>query len=341
MTVTIQDNADGTQPVPSQAISPPWIIGGVLVGALFLWLALRNADLASAFEALQQASPYWMAAAAVAGMAFMVTKTWRWVLALGPVRQRVHNHPTPFNYLLRLTYLGTAANLVIAHTGELIRARLLSRQSDLHAATVLASIANERLLDFISLVVLVGVALVIDPNTTPLLQTAGLLSLGIVVAGLAIVSLLRSNHPLTTTVGAMAQRVVPVRAYDWLSRQYQHVMTGFELFDHPAIVLRTVLISLLQWSWIILAIWCCTQAVGVTIPLSSAIVVFVLTVIGLTLPSAPAQLGTLQLAFVTGLQLTSTGPAAAFAASLVYTLSVNGVMMLIGAACLFGRNKQR
>lgn len=341
MNAAARDNANESQPMASQAISPPWIIGGILVGALFLWLALRNADLSSAFEALQQANVFWMAAAALAGVAFMVTKTWRWAQVIAPVRQRVTNQPTPFAFLLRLTYLGTAANLVIAHTGELIRARLLSRQSDLHAATVLASIANERLLDFISLVVLVGVALVIDPNTTALLRTAGLLSLGIVIVGLMTVSLLRSEHPVTLTTGKIAQRVVPRRAYEWLSRQYQHVMTGFELFEHPAVVLRTVLSSLLQWSWIILAIWCCTQAVGVTIPLSNAIVVFVLTVIGLTLPSAPAQLGTLQLAFVTGLQLTSTGPAAAFAASLVYTLSVNGVMMLIGAACLFGRNNRR
>ncbi len=60
---------------------------------------------------------------------------------------------------------------------------------------------------------------------------------------------------------------------------------------------------------------------------------FVLTVIGLTLPSSPAQLGTTQLAFVVGLELVGAGAASAFAASLVYTCFVVVTMMVLGALC--------
>jgi uncharacterized membrane protein YbhN (UPF0104 family) len=56
-------------------------------------------------------------------------------------------------------------------------------------------------------------------------------------------------------------------------------------------------------------------------------------VIGLTLPSSPAQLGTTQLAFTLGLSLASNETEIAFAASVVYTCCVNIPYMIIGAIC--------
>ena len=89
-------------------------------------------------------------------------------------------------------------------------------------------------------------------------------------------------------------------------------------------------LSLLQWSMVILAIWISFRAVGETVSLTASIAVFVLTVIGLTLPSAPGQLGTTQLAFVAGLTFTGGATSAAFAASLVYNLWFVIATMLIG-----------
>ena len=68
-------------------------------------------------------------------------------------------------------------------------------------------------------------------------------------------------------------------------------------------------------------------------PGSGAIAVCVLTVSGLTLPAAPAQLGTTQLAFVVGFELVGAAAAPAFAASLVYTAAVVVMMMAVGAVC--------
>ena len=90
-------------------------------------------------------------------------------------------------------------------------------------------------------------------------------------------------------------------------------------------------LSILQWSCIIFAIWLCAYSVGYTATVTMAIAVWILMVIGLTLPSSPAQLGTTQLAFTLGLSIAINEVQIPFAASVVYTCCVNIPYMIIGA----------
>ena len=92
-------------------------------------------------------------------------------------------------------------------------------------------------------------------------------------------------------------------------------------------------LSALQWGCIVAVIWLSLSAIDQTVPLPAALAVWVLMVIGLTLPSAPAQLGTTQLAYVAGLTLAEIDAATAFAASAIYTCTVNLPIMLVGWSC--------
>ena len=69
---------------------------------------------------------------------------------------------------------------------------------------------------------------------------------------------------------------------------------------------------------------------GASVPTGTCVAVFVLAVVGLTLPSAPATLGTTQLAFVAGLALSQVPATTALAASFVYTAFFVVSVMLIG-----------
>ncbi len=100
----------------------------------------------------------------------------------------------------------------------------------------------------------------------------------------------------------------------------------------PELMLSAVLVSVLQWSLVIAAIWCSGKAVGLSATLIAATVTFVLIIVGLTLPNSPLQIGTTQLAFVVGLGTDGTGVTAAIAASLVYTAFLILPIMLAGAA---------
>jgi len=301
-----------------------WTLLGLAVGAIFLGVALYQADLDAAWDVLRTVHVGWAQAVLACGLVFMAVKALRWSVVLRPLAH------CPRGFLLGTVFVGTAANLVVPHSGEVLRATLLARRQALAPSAVLATIAIERILDFVALVILTAVALLIDPRVSPLLWSAGLVSLALVAAGLAVVYAFMRPTERSRRWGGWLIGLLPQRPGRWIEHQIRRGVAGLAALGHPGTVVALTALSLLQWSCIVGSILASALAVGVAIPVSGAIAVFVLTVIGLTLPSSPAQLGTTQLAFVAGMELVGADAARAFAASLVYTGFVNVAMMLIG-----------
>jgi len=265
---------------------------GMAIGTLFLWLALRQADLGAAVLALARADPQWCLAVFAAGPLFMAIKTWRWAWILRPIA-------TPrFNLLQRATYLGSAANMVVPSTGELLRTMTVARTGALPIATALGTVALERILDLLAIVM---VLLLPDPPRA--VRAAG-------------------RRVAVQLPPAVAKR---------LRLDLQRLATGVAALRGGRRLVTAVALSVLMWLPVVFAVWASARAVGVPATAAAAVTVFVLGVIGLTLPSAPATLGTTQLAFVSGLALSGVGAGPALAASLVYTVWFIVAVMAIGA----------
>jgi len=304
-----------------------WAIVGALLGAVFLGVALHEADPASTWAIVREADLGWSLVALVSGMAFMLIKALRWRMLLRPVTE------SDVGTLHRAVYIGTAANLVVAHAGELLRATLLARRAHVPGSAVLATIFLERVLDFAALVALIVVALLWDPAVSPLLATTGLVALALFACGvLAVAAIVR---PIGWA-GRLAHRLlrwVPARAHRGLLARFGQCAAALGAIRALRVWAAALALSLVQWACIVTAVWASVQAVGSSVGLPVAIAVFALTVLGLTLASPPAQLGTTQLAFVLALEMAGQSASTAFAASVVYTAFVVLVMMALGGIC--------
>ncbi len=299
---------------------------GMAIGTLFLWLALRHADLEAAVLALGRADPQWCLAVFAAGPLFMAIKTWRWAWILRPIA-------TPrFNLLQRATYVGSAANMVVPHTGELLRTMTVARTGALPLATALGTVALERILDLLAVVMIGGLVLVLDGSASSLLWQAGLAGLAIAAVGILMVLLLPDPPRAFRAAGRRVTVRLPAAVAERLRLNLQRLATGVAALRGGRRLVTAVALSVLTWLPVVFAVWASARAVGVPATAAAAVTVFVLCVIGLTLPSAPATLGTTQLAFVSGLSLTGVGAGPALAASLVYTAWFIVAVMAIGAA---------
>lgn len=299
---------------------------GLALGALWLWLALRDASPGPILAAAGSADPRWVAATAGAGAAYMGLKAWRWALLLRPVA------PVPAALVHRAVWAGGAANLVVAHSGELLRASLVGRASPASAGAALASIAVERVFDFAALALLSALAIGLDPRVSSRLAGIGGVGLAVVLLGLAL------GWRLARRRGAGDSPArTGLRLPGWLLAQTRGWRDGLLGLISPRTAAASLALSLLQWLAIAAAVATSAAAVGLRIPASAALAVFALMVLGLTLPSAPAQLGTTQLAFQIGLALVGVAPEPALAASLIYTgwvvlpqLIMGGALALLG-----------
>ncbi|UJP06415.1 MAG: flippase-like domain-containing protein [Nitrosomonas sp.] len=304
-----------------------WTLYGIIIGCIFFWISLRGINIDAVLESLMTAQVLPAVLVLPAAALFMLIKTWRWSVILGPVGH------VQFSLLHSAAYIGTAANLSIAHSGELLRAVLIGRRSSVASAAVLASIGVERIFDFMVVVALFGILLIMDQQLPEYVTVAGFIAVFMVVAGLLTIALLSVPSKARYHLRLLVISLLPEKLWEMKKNQLKRGLVGFSALSSPSIVINVFLLSLLQWGCIISAIWLCALSAGYALTISMAITVWVLMVVGLTLPSSPAQLGTTQLAFTLGLSMALSETQIPFAASVVYTCCVNILYMIIGMAC--------
>jgi uncharacterized membrane protein YbhN (UPF0104 family) len=310
----------------------------VALGGTWLWLALHSVAIGPALAATSEAQPGWIVATVACGLGFMLTKAQRW----RPLVDRVAKVPAGLAH--RAVWVGGALNLLLVHAGDVLRAAIVARGTGAPPAAVLATIAVERVFDFGALALLCAAALLFDPRVGPTLGMAAIAGIAVVAIGVLAARRLggQDRAPSTPRSGDATAAApgpapaAPARAREWLRAQRERARTGLQGLADPGLALRTGLLSLLQWAWIVGAIWSSGAAVGSPPALAGALAVFALMIVGLTLPSAPAQLGTTQLAYVAGFALVGLPGSQALAASLVYTgcvvlpqLIAGGVLALV------------
>ena len=304
-----------------------WTVLGIVIGIVFLYISLRGTEIHSILRSLGMVELLPAALAAATGLLFMLIKAWRWSVILRPVTR------VDFPLLHSVVYIGTAANLIIVHSGELLRATMVGRRSRVASSAILASVGVERVFDFMVVVTLFGVLLISDQRLPDYVAAAGFVAIAMVVVGLLVILSLFMPSRFRSRLVELVAFILPGTLAEILTRQLKRGLVGFSVLGSLLGLVKVFTLSVLMWSCIVAAIWFSAASVGYAVTVPMVITVWVLMVVGLTLPSSPVQLGTTQLAFTLGLSGALGETDVPFAASLVYLCCVNVPYMIIGAAC--------
>ena len=123
---------------------PGAVTVGVLLSALFLWVAFRGISIATVLTHLRGADPLLLSLAILNHTLGIHIRALRWKYLLAPVTRE----EIPFGPRLSATAVGIAANnLIPLRVGEFARVLVLARQCRTGAPVILGTIVIERLLD--------------------------------------------------------------------------------------------------------------------------------------------------------------------------------------------------
>jgi len=303
---------------------------GVLLGAVFLYLAGRSLDLATAADTLKRADLLSIIGLVACVFLYLLVKAYRWRYLIRPL-----THASTAD-LLPAVNAGNAGNLIFPHVGEIVRAVVANRRLQVPTSALLASIAVERVFDFLALLLIALAALIPVGRMSPDMWLASYVigALAVVILGLAAAFIFRTESCLRFVERALASFRPGLR--DGILRQIRAGTAGLHSIGRPDLLLPIFLLSLLQWLIVIACIAFSVEAVNVPVSLASATSVLVLNVIGLTLPAAPGQVGTVQLAFTIALVPFGVAHSDAFAASVVYNFFMVVTAFAFGLPSLHG-----
>jgi uncharacterized protein (TIRG00374 family) len=300
---------------------------GLLVSAVFLYLAFRNVPLADLAAALRRLDLGWLLVAILISVCIMLFRAWRWQLELRPLER------IPFGRLWVVTAVAyLAINVLPVRLGEVVRPWLLSRRSSVSFSNVVGNLVVEKTMDAVVTLFYILVGLVTIENLPEWVRTGA--RVPAVGAALLVVLVLLLYWRGEAFVDQTVLRFLPERVGDGVRRVTGAIVAGMRVLPNPRLLLAVFLVSLGLWFLPILSSWVMIRAFAFDVPFGAAVVVFIFIGFGTALPNVPGMIGPYQYACILALGLFGVPQADALAYGLVlnavqfFTLVAQGLIAM-------------
>lgn len=313
-----------TTGAPTRWFNGKYLVVGTVLGGVLLWIATRDIAWASFREILLRADPFMLVSGAAFYGLYLVAKAGRWSLLLAE-----RCHVRPFLLLFRATTWGTAANAIFPHSGELLRTFETRKPLGLTASSILGSIAAERVYDVLTVLCIAAIAsLLIDD--APLILRLAIGSIAVIgTIAIAILVLIAFGNRFVVSLLEFVLRFFPTRFAGTALKHANELAAGIRGAFVNANLGWIAISSVAQWLCVIACVAFCIAAFDLEVPLWAAFVIVPLTVAGLTLPTAPGYLGTVQVCFIAALSPLGISNEGAIAASFAYTAVTTVLLVLV------------
>jgi uncharacterized protein (TIRG00374 family) len=303
------------------------------VSILLLWWALHDVSLAEVWHRIRGVRPLPLLAMIVLATAQFPLRTIRWRYLL-----RLEGETLPFTPLWHATAIGFMANnLLPARAGEFARAYAAHRLTSVRFSTAFASIAVERVLDGITLVALLTVA--ISAGGFAAGTAVGGVTLGGVArgaglffGGLLLVALVLVHWPAPALRLAhrVSHRVLPARWADRLLQILEGMLSGLDALRRPGQFTIVIVWSFVVWLVSAASLGMGLVAFGIDAPWSAALLLQGLIAFGVAIPSSPGFFGPFEAMTRVSLALYGVEPGRAVSYAVGYHLGTSLPITLLG-----------
>lgn len=131
----------------------------LLLAAILLWYVLQKVNLQELFQRLAQANYYWVALAILISVFSHYLRAARWQVMIAPLGYK----PTIWN-LFMAVMTGYFANIFLPRAGEFLRCVSINRTDKVPVNAAFGTVIAERAIDFLSLLLLLGLSLILEFN---------------------------------------------------------------------------------------------------------------------------------------------------------------------------------
>ncbi len=268
---------------------------GLLISAVFLYLALRGLKLADVWESMRGARYGWLLPGIAVYFVAVWARSWRWHYMLRPLKKISTAVMFP---IVTIGYMGN--NIYPARAGEVLRAVILKQREGVPVSASLATVIVERIFDG---VVMLGFVFVNLPELARLTHDSGLIG-NIDIRTLALVGslaffgalgifLLAAMFPRQTE--RLIDRLLPVlpgRFREKVRAVALRFLSGLQALRSPAEALMIFLTTVIIWLLETAKYWFVMHAFNFNIGFFGLMLMNGIVNLATTLPSAPGYVGT-------------------------------------------------
>ncbi len=263
---------------------------GLIVSAIFLFLALRQANPGQMLEALRTARYEFI----VLGLVLVVANAWargvRWSI-LTQNRLSV----TDSFWLFNIGFLFN--NVLPARLGEIARALLAGRRPTMHFTSALSSIVVERLFDLISVVALLGMCLLVLPMPSWATTTGAVVGIGS-VAGIVLLAIAARWPDWMLNFSSRILALIPHLTQERAKAFLKPFVDGLGGVSDLRTFGLGAGISLISWLLSGISMWVIMLAFWTSAPVMAGMLAVAAAGLGVAVPAAPSGVGPFEAAVI-------------------------------------------
>lgn len=281
------------------------LIIGIILSALFLYLFLRNLDLAQVWKVIQAGKTSWILLALALNMSNYFMRALRWRYFLLPIKK------TGIWNLYKTTVIGFALSAIFpARIGEVVRPYLLGMKENISRSAALATVVVERLFDTITVLFMLVFYLLVLIRPEELspgardsldqLKLTGLYVFAFVLFVLIFLYYLKRNPAAVRKIARWFERFLPEKAAHKIDGILDSFIEGLSILHDRLILFKISYWSILFWLVISLSFWAGVKAYQDDFPFTGTFLIMILLAIGIAVPT-PGGVGSFHFACKFGL----------------------------------------
>lgn len=293
---------------------------GVIISAVFIWLALRGLHLPDVWVSLRTADYWWLIPSVAVYFLAVWARTWRWDYLLRPMKQ------IPLRRLFPVVVIGYMGNNVYPfRAGELLRSFVLRQQEGVSMSSSLATIVVERVFDGLVMLLFVFVALPFAPLPSDSIRLVVIIG-SVVFMGALLVFFAVAAVParFLSLTEWFANRLLPERFRAPIVDFARRFIVGLAALRSGRGLFMIFLTSVVIWLLETVKYWFVMHAFDFTVSFFALMLMNGVVNLATTLPSAPGYIGTFDGPGIAVLTLYGVDPAIAAA----YTLTLHAALWL-------------
>jgi hypothetical protein len=265
-----------------------WI--GLLISALFLYLAFRRVDFGQMWDALKTANYWYLPPAILIIFISHYLRALRWRYLLEPIKRL--DTSSLFSSLI----IGYGANTVTpAHLGEFLRAYVLSKKREISMGSTFATIVIERIIDVFTLLLLMCLVIFIHPFPDWVVKSGYIMFAATLGLCLLLIFLKRSDSKAEAFLRILFKPLLE-RYKHRIEGMIERFLTGIVPLKRWYDYLTVTVLSGAIWACYGLAFYFGLEAFDFirTYDLAwyASLVLLVITTISVVVPSSPGYVGT-------------------------------------------------
>lgn len=293
---------------------------GLLISAVFMWLALRGLHLPDVWVSLTSAEYVWLIPSIAVYFLAVGVRTWRWDYLLRPIKQISLRRLFP---IVVIGYMGN--NVYPFRAGELLRAFLLRQQEAVPVSSSLATIVVERVFDGLVMLLFVFVALPFAPLPSDSIRFVVIGGSALFFVALVVFFLMAAvPQRMMSFTTWFVERLVPSRFRAPILGFVERFIDGLAALRSVRGVVMIFLTSVLIWLLETVKYWFVMHAFSFEVSFFALMLMNGVVNLATTLPSAPGYIGTFDGPGIAVLTLYGVEPGLAAA----YTLTLHAALWL-------------